>query len=37
VPLLPQYSAGRDATHLVLRSFDGKPYRYPDPARRRPD
>ena len=33
VPLLPQYSTGHDATHIVLRAFDGKSYRYPDRAR----
>lgn len=33
VPLLPEYSTGHDDTHIVLRAFDGKSYRYPDPVR----
>ena len=31
IPLLPNYVVGRDGEDLVLRNFEGKSYRYPDP------
>ena len=31
IPLLPNYIVGRDGEDLVLRNFEGKTYRYPDP------
>ncbi len=31
IPLLPNYVVGRDGEDLVLRNFEGKTYRYPDP------
>ena len=34
VPLLPDYAAGRDGDHLLLKAFDGELYRYPDAATR---
>jgi lysine 2,3-aminomutase len=33
VPLLPEGGVRRDGTDVVLRSFDGYEYRYPDPPR----
>jgi len=35
VPLLPDYTAGRDGDELLLRAFDGQLYRYPDAVRLR--
>ena len=32
IPLQPDYLAGRDGDYLVLRNFEGKEYRYPDPV-----
>jgi len=32
IPLLPDYVAGRDGDDLLLRNFEGKVYRYPDPG-----
>jgi lysine 2,3-aminomutase len=32
IPLLPEYVVGRDGTDLVLRNYEGKTYRYPDPS-----
>jgi lysine 2,3-aminomutase len=32
IPLQPDYVVGRDGDFLVLRNFEGKTYRYPDPA-----
>ena len=32
IPLQPDYLAGRDGDSLVLRNFEGKEYRYPDPV-----
>ncbi len=32
IPLQPDYLVGRDGDDLVLRNFEGKLYRYPDPA-----
>jgi lysine 2,3-aminomutase len=32
IPLQPQYVAGRDGDWLLLRNFEGKQYRYYDPA-----
>lgn len=32
IPLLPEYVAGRDGDDLLLRNFEGKIYRYPDPG-----
>lgn len=31
IPLLPNYVVGRDGDDLVLRNFEGRTYRYPDP------
>ncbi len=31
IPLLPNYVIGREGEDLVLRNFEGKTYRYPDP------
>jgi lysine 2,3-aminomutase len=31
VPLQPIYVAGRDGDDLLLRNFEGKVFRYPDP------
>ena len=31
IPLLPDYVQGRDGDDLILRNFEGKTYRYPDP------
>jgi len=31
IPLQPNYVVGRDGDFLVLRNFEGKLYRYPDP------
>jgi lysine 2,3-aminomutase len=31
IPLQPNYVVGRDGDWLVLRNFEGKEYRYPDP------
>ena len=31
IPLAPDYVAGRDGDDLLLRNFEGKVYRYPDP------
>jgi lysine 2,3-aminomutase len=33
VPLLPDYTAGREGDQLLLKAFDGELYRYPDTAR----
>jgi lysine 2,3-aminomutase len=30
IPLLPEYVAGRDDHHLLLRNYQGQIYRYPD-------
>ncbi len=32
IPLQPQYVQGRDGDWLLLRNFEGKQYRYPDPV-----
>ncbi|MBI4083532.1 MAG: KamA family radical SAM protein [Candidatus Lambdaproteobacteria bacterium] len=34
IPLLPDYVAGRDGDDLLLRNYEGKLYRYPDPGGR---
>ena len=31
IPLLPDYVVGREPGSLLLRNFEGKVYRYPDP------
>ena len=31
IPLLPEYVVGREDGDLLLRNFEGKTYRYPDP------
>ena len=31
IPLLPDYVAGREGDDLLLRNFEGRVYRYPDP------
>jgi len=32
IPLLPEYYQGRDGDEVVLKNYEGKLYRYPDPA-----
>lgn len=32
IPLQPNYLVGRDGNDVVLRNFEGKEYRYPDPV-----
>jgi lysine 2,3-aminomutase len=32
IPLAPDYLAGHDGADLLLQSYDGKTYRYPDPG-----
>jgi lysine 2,3-aminomutase len=32
IPLLPEYVLGRDGSDLVLRNYEGRTYRYPDPC-----
>jgi lysine 2,3-aminomutase len=32
IPLQPSYIVGRDGDDLLLRNYEGKVYRYPDPA-----
>ncbi|MEQ9124804.1 MAG: lysine 2,3-aminomutase, partial [Alphaproteobacteria bacterium] len=34
IPLLPEYVVGRDGDDLLLRNFENKLYRYPDPGGR---
>jgi lysine 2,3-aminomutase len=36
IPLLPESLVGRDADELVLRNFEGRRYRYPDPLAPQP-
>jgi lysine 2,3-aminomutase len=31
IPLQPDNVVGRDGDHLLLRNFEGKTFRYPDP------
>ena len=31
IPLQPNYVVGRDGDDIVLRNYEGKQYRYPDP------
>lgn len=31
IPLVPEYVVGRDGPDIVLRNYEGKEYRYPDP------
>ncbi|MBL9032318.1 MAG: KamA family radical SAM protein [Phycisphaerae bacterium] len=31
IPLLPDYLVGREGDEVILRNFEGKTYRYPDP------
>jgi len=31
IPLLPEYAAGRDGDDLLLRNYEGRLFRYPDP------
>ncbi len=32
IPLVPEYYQGRDGDSVILRNFEGKTYRYPDPV-----
>jgi lysine 2,3-aminomutase len=32
VPLLPDYVAGREGDDLLLRNYEGRTFRYPDPG-----
>ena len=32
IPLMPEYVVGREGDELLLRNFEGKTYRYPDPV-----
>jgi lysine 2,3-aminomutase len=36
IPLLPEHLVGRDGDDLLLRNYEGRTYRYPDPAGRLP-
>jgi lysine 2,3-aminomutase len=36
IPLLPEYLVGRDGDELLLKNFEGRIFRYPDPAGRAP-
>jgi lysine 2,3-aminomutase len=31
VPLIPEYVVGRDGDNLVLKNFEGRLFKYPDP------
>lgn len=31
IPLLPEYVVGRDGDEIILRNYEGKMFRYPDP------
>ena len=31
IPLMPQYMVGRDGDDIILRNYEGKLFRYPDP------
>ena len=31
IPLQPQYLVGRDGDDVILRNYEGREYRYPDP------
>jgi len=33
IPLLPEYALGREGDELILRNFEGKVFRYPDPVK----
>jgi lysine 2,3-aminomutase len=33
IPLLPEYAIGRDGDDLLLRNYEGKVFRYPDPVK----
>ncbi len=33
IPMLPQYYLGRDGDDVLLRNYEGKIFRYPDPVR----
>jgi lysine 2,3-aminomutase len=35
IPLLPQYYQGRDGDDVLVRNFEGKTFRYPDPVAKR--
>ena len=32
IPLLPDYVVGREGDHLVLKNYEGRIFRYPDPS-----
>jgi len=32
IPLMPEYYAGREGSDVLLRNYEGKVFRYPDPA-----
>jgi lysine 2,3-aminomutase len=32
IPLMPDYVVGRDGDEIILRNFEGKTFRYPDPV-----
>ena len=32
IPLVPQYIIGRDGSNLLLKNYEGRVYRYPDPG-----
>jgi lysine 2,3-aminomutase len=34
IPLLPEYYAGREGDQILLRNYQGKIFRYPDPVQR---
>jgi lysine 2,3-aminomutase len=33
IPLLPEYFIGREGDDLLLRNYEGKVFRYPDPVK----
>jgi lysine 2,3-aminomutase len=33
IPLLPEYAIGRESDDLLLRNYEGKVFRYPDPVK----
>jgi lysine 2,3-aminomutase len=33
IPLLPEYALGREGDDLLLKNFEGKVFRYPDPVK----
>jgi lysine 2,3-aminomutase len=36
IPLIPEYVLGREGDDVVLKNFEGKVFRYPDPVGPKP-